>query len=1200
MEHILPSRSAPTEREEFHQLLADHAQDIVGLNHVDGRRLYVSPSYYRVTGWTEEEIRTTDWRTRMHPDDLALVEGTRAANLRGERTVIEHRVRCKDGAWLWLETQCKPLAGPDGEVERMVLWSRNITPRKQAELAAKEVLDRLHKIASNVPGVVYQFRLRPDGSSCFPFASEAIREIYRVSPESVREDASGVFAVLHPEDYDRIVASIQESAHALTPWHLEYRVKFADGTVRWLLGDSLPQREADGCTLWHGFITDITPRKLAELAGIEARAALAASESRLRAIFDGEPECVKLLAEDGSLLEMNPAGLRMIQADSFEQVGHLCVYSLIAAEHRAAFRELNARTFAGESGSLQFQIVGLKGRRLWLETHASPLRDATGLVTAQLSITRDITERTEAEAKYRAIFEHAVEGIFQSTPGGRFLTVNPALARILGFASPEELMEQRTDMALQGYVRPEEREEFKRRLAAHGSVSGFEYESFRKDGSRLWLSESARAVHDAAGRIAYYEGTIEDITQRKQAQQRLAAFAKLGRQLNSIQHADAAARIIVSVADDLLGWHACTLSLYEPWSDRCNSLLCMDLINGQRREVPPAYVAGPPSTWMRRALQHGAELLLREEPLTMSLAPGELPFGDTSRPSASLMIAPLRDGQQAIGALSIQSYRFHAYTPEDLETLQALADHCGGALARIQARLALGETERRFRLVWESAVDGMRLTDAQGRIVAANAAYCRMMGRPQHEVEGESMADVYAEPERARILTRHRERFAKREVPEHLERQMTLWDGRTLWLDASNCLVETDPSRPLLLSILRDITPSKQMQDQLHQSQKMEAIGQLAGGIAHDFNNILGAILGNVELAKTMPPGDPALHESLDAIFNASRRAADLVYQILAFSRQQEQERQPLQLHLVVKEALKLLRATVPASIEFRATLASTAIVLADRTQIHSVVMNLGINAWHAMQGRPGTLTVDLAETVVDADFAQRQPDLRPGRYVRLAISDTGCGMAAATVSRIFEPFFTTKEVGKGTGLGLSVVHGIMKSHDGSITVASQTGVGTVFELYFPAFATGVTDAAPDPEPLPRGRGEHILFVDDEEPLVLLGQRLLERLGYRVTVHANPLEAAAAIQAQPAEFDVVITDLNMPILNGMELAERMLAIRPGLPIILTTGYNASLTDEFARVRGFRELLLKPYDMREVGNALQRALAGPKETIETRG
>ncbi|HSI08369.1 MAG TPA: PAS domain S-box protein [Rariglobus sp.] len=393
-----------------------------------------------------------------------------------------------------------------------------------------------------------------------------------------------------------------------------------------------------------------------------------------------------------------------------------------------------------------------------------------------------------------------------------------------------------------------------------------------------------------------------------------------------------------------------------------------------------------------------------------------------------------------------------------------------------------------------------------------------------------------------------------------------------------------------LFSLLLAEEERKQIEEQLRQTQKMEAIGTLAGGIAHDFNNILAAMNGYTEMARRRVAGDPVVTKYLDAVHQGGTRAVALVRQILAFSRQQEQRRQSIQLRHVVAEPLNLLRATIPSTVEFDVSLASDLpAVLADATQIHQIVMNLCTNAAHAMKDRPGRLGVRLETFDVDAHMAGATVGLNPGPYVRLSISDTGHGMDAATKARIFEPFFTTKKPGEGTGLGLSVVHGIMQSHGGIITVYSQPGEGTVFHLYFPITADAAQERGADVTAIPTGRGERILFVDDEMPLALLGQSMLEELGYVVEAKSNVVEALDLMRTNPGAFNLVITDLTMPGMQGTDFARQLLLLRPDLPIILTTGYTASLTEQRLREQGVRELLLKPHTLQSLGMAVHRAL-----------
>jgi len=383
----------------------------------------------------------------------------------------------------------------------------------------------------------------------------------------------------------------------------------------------------------------------------------------------------------------------------------------------------------------------------------------------------------------------------------------------------------------------------------------------------------------------------------------------------------------------------------------------------------------------------------------------------------------------------------------------------------------------------------------------------------------------------------------------------------------------------------------RQLEEQLRQAQKMEAIGTLAGGVAHDFNNILAIINGYTELLKLSLADQPKFNEHLNAVATAGARAAGLVRQILTFSRQEQTQREHMQLTPVIEEAVKFLRATIPSTIEINLRLAANApAVLADATEVHQIVMNLGTNAWHAMRGRAGKLDVELEPFTVDHELAAHTPQLQKGRYARLTVSDSGDGMDQATLSRIFEPFFTTKVAGEGTGLGLSVVHGIMQSHDGAITVYSEPHVGTTFRLYFPAHLIEGPAAENQTAATPSGSGERVLFVDDEAPLARLGKAILEGLNYSVDARTDVMEALELIRTEPGRFDLVIADQTMPSMTGIDLARHIRLIRPDLPVILTTGYIGQLKIEQLRPMGIRELLPKPATIRTLGEAVHRVLS----------
>jgi PAS domain S-box-containing protein len=411
-------------------------------------------------------------------------------------------------------------------------------------------------------------------------------------------------------------------------------------------------------------------------------------------------------------------------------------------------------------------------------------------------------------------------------------------------------------------------------------------------------------------------------------------------------------------------------------------------------------------------------------------------------------------------------------------------------------------------------------------------------------------------------------------------------DGRVVW---DGIQVDITARQLAATEQARAAEQQKELEEQLRQAQKLEALGTLAGGIAHDFNNILGGIISYAELSKLDNADNPALLDNLDEVLRASRRAANLVRQILSFSRHQKEVRQDLQLEPIIVEALSLLRATLPSTITLQQKIEhGLPNVLANPTQVHQIIMNLCTNAAHAMNGQQGQLSVEL-ERVTVHDSNKLHVELVPGPYVRLAIGDTGHGMDQATQQRIFEPFFTTKASGEGTGLGLSVVHGIVKEYQGAVTVDSARGRGTKLCIYLPARPV-LDEQAPAPVlEIPRGAGEQILFVDDEPTLGTAAQKMMRRLGYRAAVYQSSEAALAAFRREPNAYDALVTDLTMPGMTGIELSRRVLALRPGFPIVLASGSSGSLTVSELREMGIRDLVSKPVDFETLARILAHVL-----------
>lgn len=532
------------------------------------------------------------------------------------------------------------------------------------------------------------------------------------------------------------------------------------------------------------------------------------------------------------------------------------------------------------------------------------------------------------------------------------------------------------------------------------------------------------------------------------------------------------------------------------------------------------------------------------------------------------------------------------------ETGEISAIHCVGydVTDRKKAERALRETKEMLQALIEASPMGIDVLDETGRVVLWNPAAEAIYGWSEDEILGRRPPMLT--PEEDSELHRMLQRIFEGKAQKSVERNRLRKDGSRIDISLSVAPLRDSSGKVVaVMGIFADIGERKRaeeernrLQELLRHAQKMEAIGTLAGGIAHDFNNILGAIIGYTEIALNDTARWPSIQSDLQQVLKAALRARDLIRQILTFSRDQSDRRKiPVEIGAIVKETAKFLRASIPSTIDIRHSVPEEpCTALADPTQIHQVLLNLCANAAGAMEEGGGTLTISLAAVTMDSAAALEYPNLQEGRYIRLSVGDNGQGIDAAIIEHIFEPYFTTKEVGKGSGLGLAVVHGIVKSHGGAISVRSRPGEGSTFDVFFPGAEIAPRAEAPAADPVPGG-SESILFVDDEEMLVEMGRKMLERLGYRVTAVRDGRKALEIFRRDPRAFDLVITDYAMPRMTGEELARAILETRADIPVLLATGFNQRISLEQARRIGVRDLLLKPVTLRNMAEAVRLAV-----------
>jgi PAS domain S-box-containing protein len=508
-------------------------------------------------------------------------------------------------------------------------------------------------------------------------------------------------------------------------------------------------------------------------------------------------------------------------------------------------------------------------------------------------------------------------------------------------------------------------------------------------------------------------------------------------------------------------------------------------------------------------------------------------------------------------------------------------------IQRKQAENALKEREAMLRAVMTASPVGICL-ELDQVIKWHNEGLSRILGYANGSLKGKKVRDFYTEEDE---FNRTKNQLLSEINKKGIGQVETKWlteNGEIIDCYLQSTLLDPPRASNGLITTITDITDRNKLQQRLIEAQKMEAVGTLAGGIAHDFNNILAAIMGNAEMGMFEEISDSTKH-NLDQILMASHRAKDLVKQILTYSRKSEPIKKPFRITPIVHETIKMVRATIPSTIEIQSELeSSTGVILADLTQINQVLLNLCTNSAQAMAGKGGILTVGLFDVNLDSDNVVLYPNADPGAYVKLMVKDTGTGIAPADIERIFDPYFTTKEAGKGTGMGLAVAYGIIKSHGGHVKVYSELGDGTTFEVLFPRIESETISDDKKIDSPPMGN-EKILFIDDEDFLVDLAKRMLEKLGYQVVVKQSPMEALEMFKDQPDEFDLVISDMTMPGLTGVELAKQIIAIRSDIPFILCSGYNEHVSAEKIKGFGIKEFLMKPLEIKVLAKTIRRAL-----------
>ncbi len=754
----------------------------------------------------------------------------------------------------------------------------------------------------------------------------------------------------------------------------------------------------------------------------------------------------------------------------------------------------------------------------------------------------------DSQERYRKLFEKSADGFLMILSDGTILDANPSCLRLFGASKNEVLGASVTNF----YWDPEDRKPFLAALETNGNVSNFEWRVRRKDGALRHCVAGATAWRDAEGELLAHITTVRDVTEIRETEELLRKSEEKYRTIvegleEGYYEMDFSGSIIF-----------CNSSLARTLGLTVDEVIGLDYL----KYTDPSYLGVVEETFERvRTTDQRAKILgwklVNKDGVTLNI---------------EASVALMKDARGVpVGFRGV---------------------------CRDVSELKKAERERLLLVTAiEQSAESIMITDADEVVLYTNPAFERTTGYSSKEALGRKAGFIMSGEHGTESYRELRATLGQGQVwsGRFVNRKK---DGELFHEEATISPVKDESGRIVsYVAAKRDVTREVRLEEELRQAQKMEAIGTLAGGVAHDFNNILSAIFGFTQLALDDATEGTRQHAALTEVTIAAERAAELVKQILTFSRKSAQEKRIVNIAVLVKEVLKFLRASLPSTIDIRPEIkAPGSQVMADPTQVHQVFMNLCTNAWHAMREKGGKLVAKIEDVVLDDRSRDLDGDMKPGPYLMLSVGDQGNGIPAHIRDRIFEPYFTTKKAGEGTGLGLAVVHGIVKSHGGSIRVDSEVGLGTTFRVFLPRVEEESMAKTSSPETIPTGN-ERILFVDDESQIVKLADIMLQDLGYTVISETDSLRALEVFQRDPLALDLIITDMTMPNMTGKELAAKVLAVRSDMPIILCTGFSEDIAPSEAKEQGISAFIMKPLNRDNLAPVVRDVLDNARRSTQ---